>query len=39
MTDTERSMNPFLDINGRMARTILDFQTKQLLGHPRSRDG
>jgi hypothetical protein len=27
-----------LDGNGRVARTILDFQTKQLLGHPLSRN-
>jgi fido (protein-threonine AMPylation protein) len=32
------AIHPFLDGNGRVARTILDFQTKQLLGHPLSQN-
>jgi fido (protein-threonine AMPylation protein) len=31
------AIHPFLDGNGRVARTILDFQTRSLLGHPLSR--
>jgi fido (protein-threonine AMPylation protein) len=31
------AIHPFLDGNGRVSRTILDFQTRKLLGHPLSR--
>jgi fido (protein-threonine AMPylation protein) len=32
------AIHPFLDGNGRVARTILETQTKRLLGHPLSQN-
>jgi fido (protein-threonine AMPylation protein) len=32
------AIHPFLDGNGRVARTILDFQTKRMLGHSLSQN-